>query len=128
MDSNNAALVAQRNKRKRVARMKKFIVSFLAIWIFVSIIAMTILSVRVVMLQKEINLLTKRIAVIETEKVESMEYMFYNCESLELLEELVKLLMVNLLLLNWELLVKLLMVTSLKSKSKYVPVLLVIQK
>ena len=59
--TKNQLLEAQRAKRKRVARMKKFILSFIAIWILVSIIVMTILCIRVSILQKQIDILSAKI-------------------------------------------------------------------
>lgn len=47
----------KREKRKRVHRMKMGIVTFLAVWIFVSIIATVFLTVKVISLQHQLNVL-----------------------------------------------------------------------
>ncbi len=48
----------RRDKRKRVHRMKMMIVGFVALWMALSIIVMTVLSVKVISLQRQINAIT----------------------------------------------------------------------
>ena len=73
MDIANEGLERQRAKRKRVARMKKMIVSTLLIFIFVTICVMTFLVIEVISLQKQLDALTANMAVAET--VEDTEEM-----------------------------------------------------
>ena len=56
-------LEQQRAKRKRVARMKRFIVSFIALFMLFTVIVMAFLCIRIASLQRQINLLSERIAV-----------------------------------------------------------------
>lgn len=48
----------RRNKRKRVQRMKTFIVTFLIAWILISMIATVFLVVKVLSLQRQVNAIT----------------------------------------------------------------------
>ena len=51
----------QRDRRKRVKRMKTFIVTFLFIWIIVSIVSIVLLGVTVISLKKQLNEVSKRL-------------------------------------------------------------------
>ena len=55
-ESNN--LKSKRDRRKRVARIKTAILSTIAIWMAISIIVITLLCIKVVSLQKQIDILT----------------------------------------------------------------------
>lgn len=52
----------KREKRKRVHRMKMGIVTFIAVWMFVSILATVCLTIKVFSLQHDFNQLSKRIS------------------------------------------------------------------
>ncbi len=65
MESYNEALIQQRAKRKRVARMKKMIISTLLIFMLVTICVMTFLCFEVISLQRQINVLSSKISVQE---------------------------------------------------------------
>lgn len=73
MDIANEGLERQRAKRKRVARMKKMIVSTLLIFILITTCVMTFLVIEVISLQKQLDALTANMAVAET--VEDTEEM-----------------------------------------------------
>ena len=73
MDILNEGLERQRAKRKRVARMKKMIVSTIMIFMLVTILVMACLIAEVVSLQKQINILSSKIA--EEKVVEDKEEM-----------------------------------------------------
>lgn len=51
----------KREKRKRVKRMKTFIVTFLSVWIMLSILLTTVLCIKVYSLQKQIDKLSESI-------------------------------------------------------------------
>ena len=56
MDNNATVDVErQRRRRKRVKRMKSFIIWFITIWILVSITAISVLTYKVISLQKQLN-------------------------------------------------------------------------
>ena len=55
MDSNNIALNEQRNKRKRIRKMKTGIVTFIGIWFMIITVVNVILCWRVIVLQNEVN-------------------------------------------------------------------------
>lgn len=57
-EENKELLNQRRDKRKRVQRMKMLIVSFIAGWMVLSILVMTILCIKVISLQRQINNLT----------------------------------------------------------------------
>ncbi|MBO6154095.1 MAG: polysaccharide deacetylase [Lachnospiraceae bacterium] len=58
-DSNEPNnLKSKRDRRKRVARIKTAILSTIAIWMAISIIVITLLCIKVVSLQKQIDILT----------------------------------------------------------------------
>lgn len=57
-EENKELLNQRRDKRKRVQRMKMFIVSFIAGWMVLSILVMTILCIKVISLQRQINNIT----------------------------------------------------------------------
>ncbi|WP_243143507.1 polysaccharide deacetylase family protein [Pseudobutyrivibrio xylanivorans] len=73
MDIVNEGLERQRAKRKRVARMKKMIVSTIMIFMLATILVMACLIAEVVSLQKQINILSSKIA--EEKVVEDKEEM-----------------------------------------------------
>lgn len=54
-EENKELLNQRRDKRKRVQRMKMLIVSFIAGWMVLSILVMTILCIKVISLQRQIN-------------------------------------------------------------------------
>lgn len=62
LDNVNESLERQRAKRKRVARMKKFIVSFLAIFILFTMVTMVFLCLKIGSMQRQINELSTQIA------------------------------------------------------------------
>ncbi len=73
MESYNEALIRQRAKRKRVARMKKMIISTLLIFMLVTICVMTFLCFEVVSLQRQIDALAAKASVEkEVENTEAM--------------------------------------------------------
>ena len=51
----------QRDRRKRVKRMKTFIVTFLFTWIIISIVSIVLLGVTVISLKKQLNEVSKRL-------------------------------------------------------------------
>ena len=53
-----SSLSLQRDKRKRIHRMKTFIISFIAIWMLLSIVITSVLCVKVISLQKQVNVLS----------------------------------------------------------------------
>ena len=59
--AKNEEIQKQRNRRKRVKRIKSFIVTFLIAWILISMTAIVILSVSVFRLQKQLDEVTKRL-------------------------------------------------------------------
>ena len=62
MDSQSKQdIERQREKRKRVKRMKSFIVTFITTWILVSIVAIGLLTFKVFSLQKQLNELSAKI-------------------------------------------------------------------
>ena len=66
MDIANVGLERQRAKRKRVARMKKMIISTIMIFMLLTLCVMTFLVVEVISLQRQIDVLSSRMAVTET--------------------------------------------------------------
>lgn len=66
MEDTSASLERQRSKRKRVARMKKFIISFLALWILFTFVIMMVICIKLVSLQHQIDVLTSQIATQNT--------------------------------------------------------------
>lgn len=73
MEGLNDSLVHQRAKRKRVARMKKLIISTIAIFMLLTLFIMSFLCVKVLSLQRQIDNLSAKIA--DTEYVEDSEEM-----------------------------------------------------
>ena len=69
MDSNNIALNEQRNKRKRIRKMKTGIVTFIGIWFMIITVVNVILCWRVIVLQNEVNALLR--GKVENTSVES---------------------------------------------------------
>ena len=69
MDSNNMALNEQRNKRKRIRKMKTGIVTFIGIWFMIITVVNVILCWRVIVLQNEVNALLR--GKVEKTSVES---------------------------------------------------------
>ncbi|MCR5143968.1 MAG: polysaccharide deacetylase [Lachnospiraceae bacterium] len=55
-EQNN--LKSKRDRRKRVARIKKTLLSIIAVWIIISILVISMLCVKVISLQKQIDYLT----------------------------------------------------------------------
>lgn len=66
MDVANESIERQRAKRKRVARMKKFIVTFIALFMLITFCVMVFLCIKIVSLQQQIDILTTQIASSET--------------------------------------------------------------
>lgn len=62
MESKNEAIERQRAKRKRVARMKKFIITFISLFMLFTMIIMVFLCIRIASLQRQINELSAQIA------------------------------------------------------------------
>ncbi len=73
MDGYNDSLERQRAKRKRVARMKKMIVSSIALFMLLTLFIMTFLCVKIASLQRQIDNLSAKIA--STSEVEDVEEM-----------------------------------------------------
>lgn len=59
----------KRDKRRRVARIKTAIVSFIAIWMFISIVSTIVLTIKVISLQRQINIITGK----ESDTVENAD-------------------------------------------------------
>ncbi|MCF0130991.1 MAG: polysaccharide deacetylase [Pseudobutyrivibrio sp.] len=68
MDSQDS-LQKQRAKRKRVARIKSFIITAIALWMIISIVVMTLMCIKIASLQKQINILASQ-SVAASEVVE----------------------------------------------------------
>lgn len=64
MATNNEELSEQQKRRKRINRIKTGIVMSIAIWMIVSLIAIVILSVQVIKLNKQVSELSKKEAVL----------------------------------------------------------------
>ena len=65
LGGTNEGLERQRAKRKRVARMKKMIVTVIALWMVCSILAMVFMCVKIISLQKQIDVLSEKVAMAE---------------------------------------------------------------
>lgn len=63
MDSSNQGLEKQRAKRKRVARMKKIIVTTVLVFMLLTISVMSFLCYEVISLQRQIDVLSKQVYV-----------------------------------------------------------------
>ncbi len=73
MDIANEGLERQRAKRKRVARMKKMIVSTIIIFMLLTLCVMTFLCIEVFSLQRQIDSLSAKVAA--TEVIDDVEEM-----------------------------------------------------
>lgn len=63
------SLKTQRERRQRISRIKTGLVTFIAVWMVVSMTVMTVLTVKVISLQRQINVLTGEYA--KKEQVEA---------------------------------------------------------
>ncbi len=61
MESTNIGLERQRAKRKRVARMKKFIVTTIVAFMLITLCVMTLLCIEVISLQRQVNVLSAKL-------------------------------------------------------------------
>ncbi len=72
MTQEKTMLRQKRNKRRRVQRMKNAIIAFIGCWMLLSMVMTTVLTFKVVSLQRQINIITGRETVtIENENLAS---------------------------------------------------------